>query len=125
MKYNALMKEWQKRLNMQDWRITLKVDCVPEDMTIDESSGCVSWAESTKTALIQIIGPKYYGQRVVPFDFEKTLVHELLHLKFSLLCDEQEAEGLRERICHQILDEIARALVEAKRYQPKQKENAE
>jgi len=120
----ALLKEWQKRLNLTDWRISMQEDCDPAVMTIEESSGCVSWQESTKTAHIQIINPVFYGKRVVPFDFEKTLVHELLHLKFCLLCGDQEEEGLRERICHQILDEIARALVEAKRYQPKREDGA-
>ena len=88
-------------------------------MQVDESSGCVAWQESTKTACIQILDPKYYGDRVVPYDFEKTLVHELLHLKFCLFYDEDGE--LRERLVHIAVDDIARALVEAKRY--KENEN--
>lgn len=87
---------------------------MPVDMSIEDSSGCVSWQESTKTAFVQIIDPKYYGDRVVPFDFEQTLVHELMHLKMCMCYDEDET--LRERIVHQILDDISRALVDAKRY---------
>ena len=116
MNGNALLKEWQKRLGLQDWRVKLMVDCKPAEMSVDESSGCVSWQESTKTALIQIVDPKYYGDRVVAFDFEKTLVHELLHLKFCLLYDEDGE--LRERVVHQCVDDMARALVEAKRLVP-------
>ena len=99
---------------MQDWRIKLAVDCRPVDMSIDESSGCVSWQESTKTAMIQIVDADYYGDRVVPFDFEKTLVHELLHCKFCMMYDDDGE--VRERLTHQIVDDIARALVDAKRY---------
>lgn len=113
---NKLMKEWQKRLCMQDWRIVLYTDCMPDEMNVDDSSGCVSWQESTKTACIQILDPKYYGSRVTPFDFEKTLVHELMHLK---MCMMYKREGsLRERLTHQVLDDISRALVDAKRFMP-------
>ena len=108
-----LLKEWQNRLSMQDWRIALYVDCMPDEMHVDDSSGCVSWQESTKTACIQILDQKYYGERVVPFDFEKTLVHELMHLK---MCMMYKREGsMRERLAHQVIDGIARALVDANR----------
>lgn len=117
MNAKGLLKEWQKRLLLTDWRIKLVTDCDPNDMAIDDSSGCVSWQEATKTALIQIIDPKFYGNRVVPFDFEEVLVHELLHLKTCLFYDDDDE--LRERIVHMFLDEMARALVEAKRYEEK------
>ena len=107
------MKEWQKRLSMQDWRVFMKENCKPSEMSVDESSGCISWQESSKTAYMQIIDPEYYGERVIPFDFEKTLVHELLHLKFCLFYDEDGE--VRERLVHQVIDEISRALVDAKR----------
>lgn len=113
MSHKALMKEWQKRLSLQDWRIVLYENCSPDDMHVDESSGCVQWQESTKTACIQILDPKYYGERVVPFDFEKTLVHELLHLKFCMLYSRDGS--LRERLVHQMVDDFSRALVDAKR----------
>ena len=112
-KNNKLMKEWQKRLCLSDWRISLYTECTPDEMSIKESSGCVSWEESTRTACIQIIAEEYYGDRVAPYDFEKTLVHELLHLKFCMLY--KRDGSLRERIAHQLLDDMARALVDAKR----------
>lgn len=114
MSSKSLLKEWQKRLCLQDWRIELATGCKPADMDIVESSGCVSWQESTKTAFIQIVDEQYYGDRVVPFDFEKTLVHELMHLKMCMLYSEKDE--LQERLVHQILDDLARALVDAKRY---------
>lgn len=111
--YKALMKEWQKRLSLSDWTIALYAECSPDEMSLDDSSGCVSWQESTRTACIQILDPKYYGERVAPFDFEKTLVHELLHLKFCMFY--KRDGSLRERLVHQAVDDLARALVSAKR----------
>ena len=113
MSDKGLLKEWQKRLSMTEWRVRLITGCDPEEMAIQDSAGCTSWQESTKTALIQILDPVYYGKRVVPFDFEEILVHELLHLKFCMFYD-KEGE-VRERIVHQVIDEISRALVDAKR----------
>ena len=111
--YKSLLNEWQKRLSLQDWTIKLYTECTPDDMSIDDSSGCVHWQESTKTACIQILDPKFYGDRVVPFDLEKTLVHELMHLKMCMLY--KKDGSLRERIVHQLIDDLSRALVDAKR----------
>lgn len=116
MNERKLLKEWQKRLALMDWRISMQTNCDPAEMGINDSAGCVQWEESSKTALIQIVDPKYYGSRVVPFDFEKTLVHELMHLKTCLFYDEDDE--LRERVVHMSIDDIARALVDAKRLVP-------
>ena len=108
-----LMNEWIKRLGLTDWRISISPMCEPHEMEI-EGVGCTSWQEVSKTAHISIINEKYYGNdRVAPFDFEKTLVHELLHLKFCLLSE--SGNELQDRVTHQLIDDIARALVDAKR----------
>ncbi len=112
-KHKALLAEWQERLGLTDWRIKLKPKCKPEEMELENSAGCTAWSESVKTARIEIIDPKYYGDRIVPFDFEKTLVHELLHLKTSLVSD--SVDKLQERVMHQMIDDLARAFVSAKR----------
>lgn len=62
--------------------------------------------------MIRIINPELYGERIIPFDFEKTLVHELLHLKFCLLESDDE---LRNRVIHMLIEDMARALVITKR----------
>ncbi len=109
-----MLTEWQNRLGLQDWRIKLEVNCKPGEMELDDCAGCVEWTEATKTAKIQILDPQFYGERIVPFDFEKTLVHELLHLKTSLVSD--SAPDMQVRYMHQIIDDLARALVDAKRF---------
>ncbi len=110
-----LCDEWVKRLGLQDWKINLHPLCKPEEMTDAECSGCSVFQEVTKLARIEIIDEQYYAEdRIVPFDFEKTLVHELLHLKTSFISS--ECDPLQERITHQLIDDLARALVDAKRY---------
>lgn len=111
--HKALLLEWQKRLGLTDWRIALHDNCQPDNMTMEDVSGCTVWQEVGKTARIEIIDPKFYGDRVVPFDWEKTLVHELLHLKTCLISS--NVEDLQERVAHQLIDDLARAFVDAKR----------
>lgn len=112
-KHKVLLAEWQERLGLQDWRIRLKPKCRPEEMTLENCAGCTDWSETVKTARIEIMDPAYYGERIVPFDWEKTLVHELLHLKTSLVSD--GVDKLQERVMHQMIDDLARAMVDAKR----------
>lgn len=108
-----LLREWQKRLGLQDWRLKLYPCCKPDEMATEDVVGATTWTESNKTARIDILDPQYYGSRIVPFDFEKTLVHELLHLKTSLVSS--NVDDLQERITHQLIDDLARAFVDAKR----------
>ena len=84
-----LLEMWQKKLCLQEWRIKLVTHLRPEEMSVSNATGCTDWSESIKTARIEIINPACYGDRIVPFNFEKTLVHELLHLKFSFWCQDE------------------------------------
>ena len=85
-------------------------------MTLQNCAGETEWTESIKSARISILGEQYYGQRIVPFDAEKTLVHELLHLKFVLLG--QSGNDFQDRYVHQLIDDLARAFVDAERNKP-------
>ena len=107
-----MFNEWVNRLGLSDWRIKFYPCCSPDEMG-EDCSGLTTWQEVNKTAKIQILDPQYYGERVVPFDFEKTLVHELLHLKTCLISDTENE--LQERLMHQMIDDLARAMVDAKR----------
>ena len=71
--------------------------------------------ETTKTARVEILDPAYYRDedRICAFDWEKTLVHELLHLKTCLVSS--NVPDLQERYMHQMIDDLARAFVDAKR----------
>ena len=111
----ALLGEWTKRLGMQDWAISLFVNVDPRDMTVENSLGCTSWEESTKSAVIQIVDPEELETLARSFDFEEVLVHELLHLKTSLLSSRESKEDLQERVLHQLIDDLARAMIDIKK----------
>lgn len=109
------LQEWQERLGLQEWRISLK-DCMPTgEMMEENASGCTEFQEVNKSARIEIMDPDEYGERVIPFDYERILVHELLHLKLCLISETFGENVLQERVAHQLIDDIARALVDAKR----------
>ena len=112
----ALLEEWKERLRMQDWTIVLEDCCDPAHMTTDDPDivGHTEWEEASRTAKVQIISPDLYGKRVTPFDYEQILVHELMHLKTSLITDNGNA--LQDRITHQLVEDLACALVDAKRH---------
>ena len=110
MSEQELLEKWKRRLGLQDWTIKLCENCKPEEMMMSGVAGCTEWSEAGKTARIEIIDPAYYGDRIAPFNFEKTLVHELLHLKMSFWC--QSEEDVEDRVMHQIIDDLARAFVE-------------
>lgn len=110
-----LLDEWQKRLGLHDWFITLKTDCKPEELSPDED-GDVEYVESTQCAIIRVIDQKLRKDALRPFDFEEILVHELLHCRLSLLLDGDNWDtGFQPRYLHQIVDRLSRAFVDAKR----------
>ena len=110
MSEQELLEKWKRRLGLRDWTIKLCVNCKPEEMMMSGVAGCTEWSEACKTARIEIIDPEYYGERIVPFNLEKTLIHELLHLKMSFWC--QNEDNVEDRVMHQIIDDLARAFVE-------------
>ena len=116
-----LLDEWSQRLGLKDWYIVLETDVKPDELMMENSDGCVEYEETIKSARIQIIDEKLRSPSLRPFNFEETLVHELLHLKFCLLERGKNWEKkLQLRLLHQIVDDIARALVAAKKYKEKE-----
>ena len=126
---SKLLEEWQERLGLTDWAIILRYNCKKEDMDEPEYSiGETHWETTSKCARICIISKEEYGEdRMLPYDFEKTLVHELLHCKFSMIDkDLNTYEGIvAEQARHQLIDDLARALVMAKRGETKRNLNCE
>lgn len=112
---NKLLAEWKKRLGLKEWHIVLKQNCRPEEMAMKEVEGCTTWVETTRCAWIDMLDPAFYPTNVVGrgADFERCLVHELLHLKLCLVQDVEN--DLQARYMHQMIDDLARAFVDAKR----------
>lgn len=100
-------KTWQHALRLDDWSIELVLNCTP-DMLDDNANSTVYYCESLKIAKIHILADEYIHEcQTVPFNIRKTIVHELLHIKCSLLDDINE---LQSRILHQIIDDIAKGI---------------
>lgn len=120
--HKKLLKEWQNRLCLNDWKITLIDNCRPEKMNLSDVEGCTTWVEATKTAEIQMLAEDRYPSNCVGrgSDWERCLVHELLHCKLSFLQSQTEETTLQDRVCHQMIDDLARAFVDAKRCGVKQ-----
>ena len=112
-KHIDLLDKWQKRLGLDDWTICLNVDVSPNDMQIQGVAGECVWDEIHRAATINIINEKDYGNRILPFDKEKTLVHELLHIKFCMI--DNSGNELYDKLLHQLIEDMAKALVSAGR----------
>lgn len=108
-----LLDYWQNILGLMDWKIVLKDNCSPNEMQLRDVCGETVFEEVNKCAVIRIIDEKDYGDRIIPFNFEKTLIHELLHLKFCLLGE--SGNDLQDRYVHQLIDDMARALFSARK----------
>lgn len=123
-----LLAEWQERLGLQDWIILLRYNCVASDMSDENWAGQNDWDTINKTSIIKIISKEEYGNdRIMDYDFEKILVHELLHIKFARISFTTESyEGqIASDLRHSILEDLARALVLAKRKETKRKLSAD
>ena len=108
-----LLKEWKSRLDLTDWFIKVNENVSPNDMQSQDACGECIGDTVHKTAIINIMDEKDYGDRVIPFDKEKTLVHELLHCKFAMIDD--SGNDIVDRYIHQLIEDLAKALVKAKR----------
>lgn len=125
MNEGKLLKEWQERLGLQDWVIKFYPNCKAEEVDEGTSIGSTTWQTTNKTAIIKIIDKKEYSEEyMIPYDFEETLVHELLHCKFSMIDkDLNTYEGIVvEQVRHQLIDDLARAFIMAKRGKTKRNE---
>lgn len=114
-KPEELLIEWMNRLDLNDWEIQFEPCCSEEEMELADCDGCSIYMEMRKIARIQIINPELRKDPMYSFDYEEALVHELLHLKFCMLETSDDWNDLQMRILHRELNDIARALVKAKR----------
>ena len=111
-----LLDEWQDRLGLQDWAIVLRTNCSNDDLISEDAenqSGEVEWTLQCKSAIIRLKSFDDINQFIIPTDYEKTLVHELLHLKFALIQVMCQTELEHEHM-HQLLNDMARAMVDSK-----------
>lgn len=104
------MNEWKERLCLHDWIIKIKL-CEPHEFEENDRDGECEYVLMLKTAVIRILKPQYYGDRIMKYCAERILVHELLHCAWGHM--DSEIEGLK-RIIHCIQEDTAKAFICAK-----------
>lgn len=93
---------WQRRLQLPDWKVTIKM-CRTPDLK-PKTLGNIHWDTATKTATIAVLALPDY---TMPYDkalrdMEFTVVHELIHLQLSSLPRSEASRGAEERAVNQI-----------------------
>ena len=113
-----LAKYWKHELGLDDWLIDVRPETPSNEMTLGAVEGETEWQEVNKCAVIKLLIDCDYGDRIAPYDKERVLVHELLHCKFAML--DHSGDDLRDRLIHQMIEDMAKALVSARRYGEKE-----
>jgi hypothetical protein len=106
---------WQKRLNLQDWKIALVMARSTE--LRPKTLGNIHWDLEKKTAVLHVLDPLDYRLpwREMLDDIEFTVVHELIHLEFApVVSDLQRSEANRREEEHAV-NQMATALLKLDR----------
>lgn len=110
----ALCLDWQRRLRLQDWRVTVSF-AVPGQMSQTYHHGECATCAPRKLARIKVLRPDCHpgDEFEAPYDMEAILVHELLHLHTNGM---NIAPSSAEDVAmEQMVDLVAEALVALKR----------
>jgi hypothetical protein len=99
-------KLWQKRLDLNDWRIATLI--VRHTELKPETLGNLHWDTGNHTATIRVLDPCDYelAPADVPEDIEYTILHELIHLQLSVLPRDVNARTVEERVVNKISDAL-------------------
>jgi hypothetical protein len=106
---------WQKRLNLQDWKITVAVARATE--LKPKTLGNIHWDSDKKTAIIHVLDPADY---TLPFeamlkDMEFTVVHELIHLELAPVLAPLQRTDENRRDEEHAVNHMAQALLDLDR----------
>ena len=108
---------WQKRLNLQGWKVSVKVSRANE--LKPKTVGNIHWDRDKKTAVIRVLDPADYHVAFSEMlrDIEFTVVHELIHLEMApVLSDLQRTEENRMEEEHAV-NQMTEALLKLDRGQ--------
>lgn len=107
------LKEWKHRLFLDDWLINIKK---ADRNKIDNDDGQVKFNVVCKTATIFLAHPDdITKESIEKCCQEQILVHELLHLKYNWLVNEDTYESkYLDTVEHTLLEQMAKSLIMAK-----------
>lgn len=108
----TLCNKWQQILNLQHWDVFVKL-CRLSEFDDYDSQGEIDYTIESGKSIIKIIDSADYPQSPFMQDMEQTLVHELLHLKFSAF--EPNINTLEYSFFENTINSLATTLVELSR----------
>jgi len=106
---------WQKRLNLQDWKITVAIARAAE--LKPKTLGNIHWDTDKKTATIHVLDPADYTLSLDAMlkDMEFTVVHELIHLELSPVLAPLQRTDENRRDEEHAVNHMAQALLDLDR----------
>ena len=106
---------WQKRLNLQAWKITVAVARSTE--LKPKTLGNIHWDSDKKTAIIHVLDPADYTLTFEAMlqDMEFTVVHELIHLELSPVLAPLQRSDENRRDEEHAVNYMAQALLDLDR----------
>lgn len=109
------LHEWQERLFLQDWIFKIKL-VSPEEMNIEDVIGENNFQIENRCGVIKILKPEFYGDRIIKYCAEETLIHELLHCKYNWV--ERDYNSIEvayyDTLEHSLIEQMAKSLLMAK-----------
>src|ERR1700683_4363712 len=109
------LSAWQKRLNLQDWNITVVLARATE--LKPKTLGNIHWDTDKKTATIHVLDPADYHLSFPAMlqDMEFTVVHELIHLELSPVLAPLQRTDENRRDEEHAVNHMAQALLDLDR----------
>jgi len=106
---------WQKRLNLQDWNISIAVSRASE--LKPKTLGNIHWDSDKKTAVLRVLDPADYKLAFNDMlqDVEFTVVHELIHLELSPVLSPLQRNDANRREEEHAVNHMADALLKLDR----------
>ena len=106
---------WQRRLNLQDWKITVALARATE--LKPKTLGNIHWDTDKKTATIHVLDPADYTLPLDAMlkDMEFTVVHELIHLELSPVLAPLQRTDENRRDEEHAVNHMAQALLDLDR----------
>lgn len=106
---DELCRKWQKILRLEDWEIHTELFSAREFEECDRQ-GEVVYDISTGQAIIHLLDVDARLDTPFPYDLEKVLVHELLHLHFAIFEPEKE-DSLRHDLWERTVEKMAQIML--------------